>query len=219
MRHHTNENLTREEELKLYLTVQVEQITDVKDLSLLYVAKVKFTVKWFDVQVKYINLADNATRNFLDENEINKLWMPKIVLSNSQKVTPTVPDVSTVIYVEKRMEGESRIYAGQYRRALYYEGSANPLTLSKIDQTGFFCSFDYHWFPFDTQECEMKFKTFDSMKEFVNIVPENVSYSGDKELLIFDVISCTFRNISQETDEAVVMIRWDFYLDNVFIFD
>ena len=106
MRHHTNENLTREEELKLYLTVQVEQITDVKDLSLLYVAKVKFTVKWFDVQVKYINLADNATRNFLDENEINKLWMPKIVLSNSQKVTPTVPDVSTVIYVEKRMEGE-----------------------------------------------------------------------------------------------------------------
>ena len=99
------------------MTVEVEQITDVKDLSLLYVAKVKFTVKWFDVQVKYINLADNATRNFLDDNEINKLWMPKIVLSNSQKVTPTVPDVSTVIYVEKRMEGESRICRSWTRTA------------------------------------------------------------------------------------------------------
>ena len=189
------------------MTVQVEQITDVKDLSLLYIAKVKITLQWFDVQVKYINLNEMATRNFLDGNETNLLWMPKIVLSNSQKVTPTVPDISTVIYVEKRTEGISQIYAGQYRRALYYAGAENPLTLSKTDQQGFFCSFDYHWFPFDTQECEMKFKTFDSMKEFVNIVPEKITYSGAKELLIFDVISCTFLNISQETDEAVVLIR------------
>ena len=198
---------TRKEQLNLNLTVQVEQITDVKDLSLLYIAKVKITLQWFDVQAKYINLNEMATRNFLDDNETNLLWMPKILLSNSQKVTPTVPDISTVIYVEKRTEGVSQIYAGQYRRALYYNGAENPLTLSRTDQEGFFCSFDYHWFPFDTQECQMKFKTFDSMKEFVNIVPENITYSGDKELLIFDVISCTFLNISQETDEAVVLIR------------
>lgn len=199
---------SREEELNLTLSVDVLEIVDVKDLQQKYIARVKITLEWFDVQVKYINLNnEHPTRNFLATDETGLLWMPQIVMSNSEKITPTVPDISTVIYVKREGNGTSRLYPGEYRRATYYEGGENPLTLVRTDQLAFFCNFDYHWFPFDTQTCDMRFKTFDSMQESVNIVPVSVTYQGQKELMVFNVIKYAFVNISQQTDEAIVQIR------------
>ena len=69
---------SKNEQMNLNLSVNIEQIVNVKDLELKFVAKLTLKIKWFDVQLSWINLKDESTRNFLSEEEMSKIWKPKI---------------------------------------------------------------------------------------------------------------------------------------------
>ena len=93
-----------------------------------------------------------------------------------------------MFYIERKKAGESKIYPGEKRRAIYYEGAENPLIYKRTYQEEFFCNFDYSWFPFDTQKCFISLKTFNSMYQSVNLIPKQVNYTGDKSLMVFNVV-------------------------------
>ena len=199
----------RGHQLKLVLSVNVIQIVDIKDLDLRFVAKLNIAIEWFDGQVKWINIKERARRNFLNSNEKGKIWLPKMNFGNSENIEPFVADKSAVIYVKKRTNGTSRLYPGEIKRAMYYEGDENPLTYQRSFQEAFFCNYDYRWFPFDTQHCQFIFETFNSLVHSVNLVPNYANYTGQKSLLVFNVESVSFENISQETDVVILNIKYE----------
>ena len=112
-----------------------------------------------------------------------------------------------MIYIEKTKKGESIIYPEEKRRAMYYSGAENPLVYSRIYQEEFFCNFDYSWFPFDTQHCYISFNTFNSMYGSVNLIPQGVNYTGDKDLMVFSLRDYFFENNNTATDNVVLQIK------------
>ena len=116
-------------------------------------------------------------------------------------------DNSAVFYIERKKAGESKIYPGEKRRAIYYEGAENPLIYKRTYQEEFFCNFDYSWFPFDTQKCYITFKTFNTMFESVNLIPKKVNYTGQKSLMVFSVVDYQFENVEEETDIVTLHIK------------
>ena len=195
--------------MNLNLTVDIDQIVDVKDLELKFVVKLTLKIEWFDVQLKWINLNDESSTNFLSKREIDKIWTPKVQFGNSENIKPIAVDNSAVFYIERRKPGESRIYLGEKRRAIYFEGKENPLIYKRTYQEEFFCNFDYSWFPFDTQKCYITFKTFNSMERFVNIIPKKVIYSGQKSLMVFNVVDYYFDAVEDESDLVTLNIEYD----------
>ena len=191
-------------QLRMNLSVEVLQITNVDEGK--FEARIRFTLQWLDIQIKFKNLKKTSSQNFLRNTSM--LWMPKTVLSNSAKIGPNTPESSTIIYVERRAAGVSRLMPGSITRSLYYDGAENPLTWQDTKKIYFSCSFDYTWYPFDTQNCKMKFNTFDSVESAVNLVPLNVTYAGERQLMVFFVDYVRFQNPNIETDEAVVEIRY-----------
>ena len=197
----------KNEELNLFINVDVDQIVDIKDMDLRFVAKLTVTIKWFDVQLTWINLKSEDAMNFLNSEEKKMIWIPKVNFGNSEYIEPFQVDESAAVYVQKKTKGESRLYPNEVRRALYHNGSENPLTYQRSFQEVFFCKFDYIWFPFDTQHCRITFKPFNSFVPLVNFVPIKASYTGEKSLLVFSVEEVLFENIGQPSDEIILKIK------------
>ena len=55
----------------------------------------------FDVQLRWVNLAENKTRNFLNEKEKEMIWTPNLRMEESEFIKPIKIDESAIIYVEK----------------------------------------------------------------------------------------------------------------------
>ena len=140
-----------DDQLRIEVSVDVQQIVNINDLHLNFVAKFRLKLRWFDVQLRWVNLKNSRFRNFLNNEEKMMIWMPKLRMEESDYIKPIKVDESATVYVEKASEGQSQIYPTNIDRSIYYSGVSNPLNYERDYQEQFFCSFDYHWYPFDVQ--------------------------------------------------------------------
>ena len=61
------------------------------------------------------------------------------------------------------------------------------ITFKLILSFRFYCTFDFTWYPFDTQKCGIRLVKFDAFKDMLNLHGTNVTFSGNTELLQFQV--------------------------------
>ena len=64
--------------------MDVQQIVDINDLNLNFVVKFRLRLKWFDVQLMWVNLKNSKYRNFLNDEEKNLIWLPKLRMESSK---------------------------------------------------------------------------------------------------------------------------------------
>jgi hypothetical protein len=96
-------------------------------------AELQFTLQleWFDHQVKWVNLKQDTAKNVLLQSEVSKLWMPKLIFQNSDNILPIPFDDASVLAVIKKDNGISAIYPEELNRAIYFNGSTNPVSYSR----------------------------------------------------------------------------------------
>ena len=86
--------------------------------------------------------------------------LPQVLFQNSDNIEPIKhKDSSTVVIVRKMREGKL-----QENGVLLYSGSENPLVYQRKYQQRFYCTFNFRWYPFDTQECSIDLANFDTLK-------------------------------------------------------
>ena len=64
--------------------MDVQQIVDINDLNLNFVVKFRLRLKWFDVQLMWVNLKNSKYRNFLNDEEKKLIWLPKLRMESSK---------------------------------------------------------------------------------------------------------------------------------------
>ena len=90
---------------------------------------------------------------------------PKVLFQNSDNIDPIKhKDSSTVVIVRKGREGKL-----QENGVLLFSGSENPLVYQRKYQQRFYCTFNFRWYPFDTQECSIDLANFDTLKVSLKI--------------------------------------------------
>ena len=68
-----------------------------------------------------------------------------------------------------------------------YSGAENSLVLFGQYQHYFYCPFDLTNFPFDTQRCSIDIQVPLDLRQYINLVPWNLSFSGLKKLHQFEL--------------------------------
>ena len=68
------------------------------------------------------------------------------------------------------------------KNKLVFKGSENPLSVSRFYKTDFICNFDMAWYPFDTQKCSMNFFVEKGSRDLIDLLVQNLEYSGPLEL-------------------------------------
>ena len=55
-----------------------EEGTDIKEMKMRCTIKFTLSLTWFDSRLTWTNLSDNKWLNYLDPEDISKIWIPNI---------------------------------------------------------------------------------------------------------------------------------------------
>ena len=161
-------------------------------------------LKWFEGRMNFLNLRDSGRSN-LETQEMEALWVPKIVFYNTKKRLKTLVDENASMYV-KRL-GNFTVA----KNKLVFKGSENPLSVSRFYKTNFICDFDMAWYPFDTQKCSMNFVVEKGSRDLVDLLVQNLKYSGPLELTQYFIKKKVFMDMIDE-EEGMEIVYVDIYL-------
>ena len=126
------------------------------------------SLSWYEGRRMFQNLQDSRI-NQLNTKEVESLWIPKIVLYNTETRQKTIVDEDAIVSVSRKGN-----YTELKNRRLF-EGTMNPLSLSRFYKTRYICNFNMAWYPFDTQVCSMEFVMVESIRDIVDIVIGNLT--------------------------------------------
>ena len=142
-------------------------------------SRVVITIIWRDARLVYKNLGDH---NILDEKDVNAMWKPPLILSNSLDLASIIENKYLLIEVEKQGQGvpenEKVLYEG-----MTYNGNENDLVMSAKIDNDFACSYQLHNYPFDSQICSIDISSPDNILHDIKLIPGKITYSGPNESL------------------------------------
>ena len=164
---------------KLAVEVSEDLITllVVNEVDSIFHVKYKLHFVWNDSRLTYLNLNNDTHFNALSPQEKQNIWTPDLEFDNTEHNPGTIVDSDTLIAVRK--EGpSSQPPETEYENSQNYDGSQNPLTLSRFYNTRFLCNYDMEMFPFDIQKCDLTFTMKGTSGDFVQLQPHKLQYFG-----------------------------------------
>ena len=131
--------------------ISLEDIVSIKDFDNEIDLKTSITLKWTESRATYRNLKENKAKNKLQEQDIEKLWIPKLIFQNSKEKHDTASDLSkSKLFISR--EGDKTWSSNEVTEDIAeFQGNENPLVMTHSSTLNFKCDFDFKLFPFDTQ--------------------------------------------------------------------
>ena len=107
-------------------------------------------ITWYDFRLKLHNMKNNLNLNTLTQAEKNKIWIPKLVFTNTKKRDNTKNDDSSFVVARRDSNFE---YSSEevMHNILIFDGEKNPFVVSRVYDVDWICDYDMRWYPFDTQ--------------------------------------------------------------------
>ena len=96
----------------------------------------------------------------LGAEEINQIWIPQLVFTNSLEQTVFFIDASSSLTIQR--EGDPYLPSSDgLAENFYYNGYENPLLYNDTYELTFHCHFELANYPFDFQHCFIMVKTYE----------------------------------------------------------
>ena len=189
--------------LAVEISIEVINMGGIDEIESLVEFQFILHMKWFEGRTNFLNLRESGTNN-LNNQEMELLWIPKIVFYNTKERLETIVDAKTSMGV-KRM-GNFTIA----KNKLVFKGLENPISVSRFYKTNFICDFNMAWYPFDTQKCSMNFVVDKGSGDFVGLIAHDLKYSGPLDLTQYFIKKKVFQ--SRINHEGVEILHVDIYL-------
>ena len=148
--------------------------------------------------------------------------MSKVLFQNSDYIEPIKHKDSSTVVVVRRKESEGKLR--EEDGLLLFSGSENPLVYQRKYQQRFYCTFDFRWYPFDTQECSIELANFDTLKVFfcrklrisftsicqgfLSMEAGRMEYVGERELLQYSVKEWRMEKTGDNVVKAVLKVSF-----------
>ena len=132
------------------VSIAVMDVLSISEVDLTYVLKFRFLMVWYDYRLKYHNLKQERSLNSLSREEIERLWIPFLVFSNTQKQESTKGGDETEVTITR--EGnftESSVHV--IEEINIFEGVENKITFQQVFDKELKCVYKLQLYPFDTQ--------------------------------------------------------------------
>ena len=135
-------------------SIDIFKLVDIKEEDYSIEIQFRITMLWKENRATYQNLKLNDSLNALTQNDIDKLWLPKVIYENTdQKETTRLGvDWEWETNVEVKRRGNfTRSGLETVDETYVYRGDENDLIMSQTYTHEFQCQYIFVWYPFDTQ--------------------------------------------------------------------
>ena len=135
-------------------SIDIFKLVDINEEDYSIEIQFQITMVWRENRATYQNLKAVDSLNALTQNDIEKLWLPKVIYENTdQKDTTRLgANWEWETHVEVRRLGNfTRSGLDNVDEANMFPGNENNLVMRQIYTREFQCQYDFQWYPFDTQ--------------------------------------------------------------------
>ena len=172
---------------KVKISMAVMDVLGISEVNLEYVLKFRFLMVWYDYRLKYHNLKQEQSLNSLSRAEIDKLWIPYVVFSNTENSESTKGDDESEVTITR--EGDFTESSINVKEEInIFEGIENKITFQQVYSKSFKCVYQLQLYPFDTQLCTVEMEIRELERSTVDLEPENV-FMESETLLVQYIIS------------------------------
>ena len=127
----------------------LEEISSINEAKNLIEVKLLTTISWNESRALYHNLKDEQSKNALTDQEKRELWIPKLIFQNSKgKLDTTRRNFKSEFSISRQGD----LHRGDITEDIeMFLGKENPVVMVLSTTINIKCSFDFQYFPFDTQ--------------------------------------------------------------------
>ena len=177
--------LSIESKTPVEIRIDIESMRGVNELDMLFTARLRLEIRWRDERLFYRNLIDGY--NTLSGEGINDIWKPALYLSNSAQLLNVLKEDGLLVQVAKQSNG-NLMDEKELEEGKVYDGDKNDLVMSVEFDTQFFCVYQLHHYPFDTQRCNIELKAIPKTDVALTVgdftlSPESTSPQFDQTLI------------------------------------
>ena len=145
-----------DEKVNVGISIDLLKLVDIKEEDYSIEIQFSITLEWKENRATFHNLKHKRTLNALTKEDIDRLWLPKVIYENTdQKETTRLGEYGkgeweTGVIVDR--EGNfTRSKLDVVDETEIFEGAENRLIMSQTYTHEFHCSYDLKKYPFDTQ--------------------------------------------------------------------
>ena len=184
---------------KLYLTLDIERITEINEKNGFFRCQLWLVRKWIDTRLSFQNLKRDSDLNDINPEDRDLIWKPWTAYKNIEDRSKYAR--SDLKQVWKVIANSNYSFKRADRSFLHntylFDGASNMISYEIGYTTEWLCDFHMEWFPFDTQSCVMEFLQQD---DSVILVPDSVKYSGGDlpKHFIRNLTICSFSKGGQQ---------------------
>ena len=143
--------------LNVTVSVDLLRLVDINEGAYSIDIQFEMSLMWKDERLRFHNLKQRETLNALTEEDVEKLWLPKVIFENTEQKE------STRLGERGNGEWETRLIVRRERNAEIsrgftyldeteiFKGSDNSLIMNQTYTHNFFCNYELSHYPFDTQ--------------------------------------------------------------------
>jgi hypothetical protein len=136
--------------VKVNISMAVMTIISINEVDLNYIMKFRLVLEWYDYRLVYHNLKRERSGNLLTREEIDRLWIPYAVFSNTEQNEAITGSDKTELTITR--EGDFvRSSAEVVEEIDIFTGKENRLTFQDVFSKTFQCQYKLQLYPFDTQ--------------------------------------------------------------------
>ena len=133
--------LSGNEKAELRISVDLIEILSLAVVEMKITTKYKLQLQWFDPRIVFLNLKENMNLNGLIASELNQIWIPSIIFSNTQADDFSTVDKKT-IGVVKRIGPFSLSGLDEKENIYKFSGEVNPILVNRVYETEWICNYD-----------------------------------------------------------------------------
>ena len=189
--------LNNEKQANVELSVKLQTIIRLDEIGEIMHIKYVLLAKWTDSGLNFHNLKQNANQNVLSEDEMIKIWIPKVIFDNTKSTETTVLDRNSIIRI---LANNNFTYTetdiSHHQNIRIFQGTETQIEMSRSYDTEFFCLYNMAWYPFDSQTCTLDFLLDVTSSAFVRLETGSLDYYGPVELTQYFVWQTVMKNFT-----------------------
>ena len=172
--------------VRVNISASVVNILKINEVDQSFQLKISLLIAWYDYRLVYHNLKESRIENSPTLDEVEKLWIPKIVFANTENndimkmddlAEVTISREGTSTPADESIVDEIEIFKGSENRIYYEKGFTKTLE----------CIYQLQLYPFDTQECTVNLEIGRYKRKMIKLYPRSIKMEGATVLTQFRI--------------------------------
>ena len=178
----------QKEMVNVNVSLDILKVVDIDEEDYSIEVQFSITLDWFENRATYQNLKKKRSLNALTQEDIQLLWLPKVIYENTDQKESTRLGVQweweTSVVVERNTIGTATGLETVDETELY-KGEENSLVMFQTYTHDFQCIFNLKKYPFDTQTCSIEMALGPLDEASVSLNPGHLNMNQSQEMSIF----------------------------------